>query len=97
MAMKHKLPILPVYCFGSTKLLKRVQFPEIVQKISLMFRVSLVLFFGQFGLPIPFRQVGRMTKIDSKYLQRKTQWFFQFLLSASAICHGFACLSTKSY
>lgn len=56
LAMKYNLPMIPVYCFGSTKLLKRVQFPEIVQKISLMLRVSLVLFFGQFGLPIPFRQ-----------------------------------------
>eukprot|EP00980_Cylindrotheca_fusiformis_P030272 scaffold24618_cov127-Cylindrotheca_fusiformis.AAC.5 len=56
LAMKYNLPMIPVYCFGSTKLLKRVQFPEIVQKISLLLRVSLVLFFGQFGLPIPFRQ-----------------------------------------
>lgn len=56
LAMKYNLPMIPVYCFGSTKLLKRVQFPEFVQKISLMLRVSLVLFFGQFGLPIPFRQ-----------------------------------------
>lgn len=56
LAMKYDVPIIPVYCFGSTKLLKRVQFPIIIEKISLLIRTSLVLFFGQFGLPIPFRK-----------------------------------------
>jgi 2-acylglycerol O-acyltransferase 2 len=56
MAIQHGVPIIPVYCFGSTKLLKRLQLPAIVDKISLMLRVSLVLFFGQWGLPMPFRQ-----------------------------------------
>jgi 2-acylglycerol O-acyltransferase 2 len=56
MAIQHGVPIIPVYCFGSTKLLKRLQLPAIVEKISLMLRVSLVLFFGQWGLPMPFRQ-----------------------------------------
>ena len=45
LAMKHNVPMIPVYCFGSTKLLKRVQFPEIIQKISLMLRTSLVVSF----------------------------------------------------
>lgn len=56
MAIKHKAPIIPIYCFGATKLLRRLQLPAVVEKISLMVRVSLVLFFGQWGLPIPFRQ-----------------------------------------
>lgn len=56
LAMKYNVPIIPVYCFGSTKLLKRVQFPSIIEKISLLIRMSLVLFFGQYGLPIPFRK-----------------------------------------
>ena len=56
MAVEHGVPIIPVYCFGSTKLLKRVQLPDIVEKISLLLRVSLVLFRGKWGLPIPFRQ-----------------------------------------
>jgi hypothetical protein len=56
MAIQHGVPIIPVYCFGSTKLLKRLQLPAIVEKISVALRVSLVVFFGQFGLPIPFRQ-----------------------------------------
>ena len=56
MAIKHSVPIIPVYCFGSTKILKRLQLPQIVESIALLLRVALVIFFGQFGLPIPFRQ-----------------------------------------
>jgi len=56
LAMKYNVPMIPVYCFGSTKLLKRVQFPQIIERISLLIRTSLVLFFGQYGLPIPYRQ-----------------------------------------
>eukprot|EP00533_Pseudo-nitzschia_delicatissima_P008406 CAMPEP_0116088820 /NCGR_PEP_ID=MMETSP0327-20121206/6077_1 /TAXON_ID=44447 /ORGANISM="Pseudo-nitzschia delicatissima, Strain B596" /LENGTH=365 /DNA_ID=CAMNT_0003579933 /DNA_START=130 /DNA_END=1224 /DNA_ORIENTATION=+ len=56
MAAKHRLPIVPVYCFGSSMLLKRLKLPYFVEKLSLMLRMSLVLFFGQWGLPIPFRQ-----------------------------------------
>ena len=56
MAAKHQIPIIPVYCFGSSMLLKRLKLPHIVEKLSLMLRISLVLFFGKWGLPIPFRQ-----------------------------------------
>jgi hypothetical protein len=56
LAVQHGVPIVPVYCFGSTKLLRRLQLPSLVERISLLFRVSLVVFYGQFFLPIPFRQ-----------------------------------------
>lgn len=56
LAMKYNVPMIPVYCFGSTKLLKRVQFPKMIEKISIMLRTSLVLFFGKYGLPIPLRK-----------------------------------------
>jgi 1-acyl-sn-glycerol-3-phosphate acyltransferase len=56
LAIKHNVPIIPVYCFGSTKLLHRLQLPSIVEQISLLLRASFVIFFGQWGLPIPFRQ-----------------------------------------
>jgi hypothetical protein len=56
MAVKHQVPIIPVYCFGSSVLLKRLKLPLFVEKLSLMLRVSLVMFFGKWGLPIPFRQ-----------------------------------------
>ena len=56
MAVKHQVPIIPIYCFGSSVLLKRFKLPHFVEKLSLMLRVSLVIFFGRWGLPIPFRQ-----------------------------------------
>lgn len=56
MAVKHGVPIIPVYCFGATKMFKRVQLPPLFENISKVLRVSLCLFFGQFGLPIPFQQ-----------------------------------------
>lgn len=56
MALHHNLPIVPVYCFGATKMFKRLQLPSVLEKWSLMLRISICLFFGVAGLPIPFRQ-----------------------------------------
>ena len=56
MALRHNLPVVPVYCFGITKLFHRLPLPDIVERISLMLRTSICLFFGVAGLPIPFRQ-----------------------------------------
>ena len=55
LAMKYQVPIVPIYCFGSSMLMKRIQIP-LIEKIGVLFRISLVAFFGQWGLPIPFRQ-----------------------------------------
>lgn len=56
MAIKHQIPVVPIYCFGATKLFKRLQLPAIIERISLLLRASIVIFFGIWGLPIPFRQ-----------------------------------------
>jgi Diacylglycerol acyltransferase len=56
MAFQHNLPIVPVYCFGATKMFQRLSLPNILEKWSLMLRISLCYFFGRAGLPIPFRQ-----------------------------------------
>ena len=55
MAAKHQLPIVPIYCFGSSMLLRRLQL-GIIEKLGVWLRISLVVFFGKWGLPIPFRQ-----------------------------------------
>jgi len=55
MAIKHRLPIVPVYCFGSSKFFHRVQLPEFVEKISNLLRISICPFFGPWGLPVPYR------------------------------------------
>ena len=54
MALKHKVPLIPIYTFGSSKLLKRLQIP-VLEKFSNWMRVSLCVFYGVCGLPIPFR------------------------------------------
>ncbi|GKY96042.1 hypothetical protein MPSEU_000564500 [Mayamaea pseudoterrestris] len=55
MALKHNVPVIPIYCFGSSKFFKRLHL-NALERLSLMIRVSLCLFFGKYGLPIPFRQ-----------------------------------------
>ena len=55
MAIKHGVPLVPVYSFGANKMLNRLQLPAVVEKISNLLRISLCVFFGRFGLPIPFR------------------------------------------
>jgi 2-acylglycerol O-acyltransferase 2 len=56
LAVKHNRPIIPIYCFGATKMLRRVQLPTFIENLSRMLKISLCLFFGKLGLPIPFRQ-----------------------------------------
>lgn len=56
LALKHNLPIVPVYCFGATKMFRRVQLPQFMETLSRAFKISLCLLFGKLGLPIPFRQ-----------------------------------------
>jgi 1-acyl-sn-glycerol-3-phosphate acyltransferase len=56
LAIKHGVPVVPIYCFGGSKLLNQLQLPSIFERISIFMRVSVCLFFGKFGLPIPFRQ-----------------------------------------
>jgi hypothetical protein len=56
LAVKHGLPVIPVYCFGASKMLKRLQLPDFFERISKILRISVVVLFGRGGLPIPFRQ-----------------------------------------
>ena len=56
LALKHGVPIVPVYCFGVTKMFRRVQLPHFVESLSRFLRISLCLLYGKWGLPIPFRQ-----------------------------------------
>lgn len=55
LALRHGVPVIPIYCFGATKMFRRLQLPAL-ERLSLLLRVSIVVFFGAWGLPIPFRQ-----------------------------------------
>jgi len=56
LALRHKMPIIPVYCFGATKMFRRVQLPQFIETLSRALKISLCILFGKLGLPIPFRQ-----------------------------------------
>jgi 2-acylglycerol O-acyltransferase 2 len=56
MAIKHSVPVVPVFCFGATKMLRRLQLPAFFEALSKALRISLCIFFGAWGLPVPFRQ-----------------------------------------
>jgi len=55
MALKHNIPIIPIFNFGSSKLLKRWESP-LLEKASNILRVSICLCFGKYGLPLAFRK-----------------------------------------
>jgi 2-acylglycerol O-acyltransferase 2 len=55
MAIKHGVPLIPVYCFGSTKMFRRLELPAL-EHLSKLLRISICVFFGSWGLPMPFRQ-----------------------------------------
>ncbi len=55
MALRHNVPIIPVFTFGASKMFKRLQSP-IFEKISNLLRISFCLFYGQYGLPIPLQK-----------------------------------------
>jgi len=53
LALQHGASLVPVYAFGGSKLFKKAYSP-IVEKISRLFGVSILLFWGRLGLPVPF-------------------------------------------
>lgn len=56
LALEHGAVLVPGYCFGNTQCLKVVTDRwGVCKRVSRALRVSLVLIFGRFGLPIPFR------------------------------------------
>jgi 2-acylglycerol O-acyltransferase 2 len=55
LALQHGAPLVPVYVFGNSRLLRLFKLPELFERLSRWFQISLTPFFGRFGLPIPFR------------------------------------------
>ncbi|CBN75192.1 mono-or diacylglycerol acyltransferase type 2 [Ectocarpus siliculosus] len=54
-AMAHGVPLVPVYVFGNSQTFKRVPLPAALESLSRLLKASLVLFWGRWGLPIPFK------------------------------------------
>ena len=54
LAKKHDVPVVPVFCFGASKLMRRLDVP-FMESLSKLLRASLVLVYGRLGLPVPFQ------------------------------------------
>ena len=54
LAVQHGAALVPTYIFGASKLYRRIVLPKVVEDVSNYIRVSIVLFYGRLGLPIPF-------------------------------------------
>lgn len=53
-AISHGATLVPVYVFGANHLFSRISLPDAVSSFSRRIRASLMLFYGRFGLPVPF-------------------------------------------
>jgi 2-acylglycerol O-acyltransferase 2 len=55
LCVQRGVPVIPVYVFGATKMFHRLPIPAL-ERLSRWIRISVVVFFGIWGMPIPFRQ-----------------------------------------
>eukprot|EP00527_Entomoneis_sp_CCMP2396_P000711 CAMPEP_0198155236 /NCGR_PEP_ID=MMETSP1443-20131203/69031_1 /TAXON_ID=186043 /ORGANISM="Entomoneis sp., Strain CCMP2396" /LENGTH=329 /DNA_ID=CAMNT_0043821979 /DNA_START=1330 /DNA_END=2320 /DNA_ORIENTATION=+ len=55
MAIQHNRPVVPIDCFGATNMMRRLNIP-ILEWLSNLLHISLCVFYGVGGLPLPFRQ-----------------------------------------
>ncbi|CAM9804363.1 unnamed protein product [Phaeothamnion confervicola] len=54
-AVEAGVPLVPVYVFGISDTFKRVPLPGLFETLSRFLKASIVLFYGSWGLPVPFR------------------------------------------
>ena len=54
LAMQNGATLVPVFVFGASKIFKRFVLPAALEQLSRSLRMSLLLFWGKLGLPIPF-------------------------------------------
>lgn len=60
LAIKHGIPILPIYCFGKTQLFRTHEcLMPLRRRIAERIRVGLPLLTGRFGLPLPLPLPGQ--------------------------------------
>ncbi|CAM9689899.1 unnamed protein product [Discosporangium mesarthrocarpum] len=67
--MAHGVPLVPVYVFGNSETFRRVKLPALLEVVSRLLKVSLVLFWGRWGLPVPFKvpltyAVGKAIEVE---------------------------------
>jgi hypothetical protein len=80
MSVKHQIPIVPIYVFGGSRTFNRLSLPHIFEYLSKLWRISICIFYGKWGLPIPLR--SKLLYVMGKPL------FPPLLLSASHNTNG---------
>jgi 2-acylglycerol O-acyltransferase 2 len=54
-ALQYGTKLVPIFAFGASQIFRRLALPEIFESASRWLRTSLLVFYGKFGLPIPFQ------------------------------------------
>jgi hypothetical protein len=54
-ALQCGVKLVPIFAFGASQIFRRVALPDIFERLSRWLRTSLLVFYGKFGLPIPFQ------------------------------------------
>ncbi|PFH31147.1 diacylglycerol acyltransferase [Besnoitia besnoiti] len=54
LALQTGADVVPVYCFGNSETFRLLKGSERFQTLARFFRMAILLFYGRFGLPIPF-------------------------------------------
>jgi len=53
-SLQYGINLVPIFVFGASKLFYRVVLPAALERFSRWMRTSILLFYGRFGLPLPF-------------------------------------------
>ena len=54
LALQHGSVLVPVFCFGASSIFSRIVLPPWIETMSRALRASIMLFYGKWGLPIPW-------------------------------------------
>ena len=56
LAIKYGANIVPIFVLGGSKLFNRIVLPKFIEDFSRQIKISLLLFYGKYGLPIPLER-----------------------------------------
>mmetsp|Transcript_6028 Transcript_6028/g.12060 ORF Transcript_6028/g.12060 Transcript_6028/m.12060 type:complete len:363 (+) Transcript_6028:27-1115(+) len=54
LCLKHSVPVVPIFCFGASNMMRRVNVPG-AEALSKVLKASIILIYGRMGFPVPFR------------------------------------------
>ena len=54
LALRHGSTLVPVFVYGASSIFSRIVLPKWIEDLSRSVKASLMLFYGKYGLPIPY-------------------------------------------